>query len=85
MTAGSRPTTCVAFAEGYLEEIHGLRGRHKADVANLMVDDGRRCGLATRVHADADEAFMSARPRSIRSRTRSATSSAPGMSAPWTR
>ena len=43
--------------DGYMEEIHGLRDRHKADVAILIVDDAKGCGLATRVHADADEAF----------------------------
>ena len=43
--------------DGYMEEIHGLRDRYKADVAILVVDDADGCGLATRVHADADEAF----------------------------
>ncbi len=43
--------------DGYMEEIHGLRNKHKADVAVLMVDDPAGCGLATRVYADADEAF----------------------------
>jgi hypothetical protein len=43
--------------DGYMEEIHGLRDRHKADVAILLVDDAKGCGLATRVHADGDEAF----------------------------
>jgi hypothetical protein len=43
--------------DGYMEEIHALRDRHKADVAILIVDDAKGCGLATRVHADADEAF----------------------------
>jgi hypothetical protein len=40
-----------------MEEIHGLRDRHRADVAILIVDDAKGCGLATRVLADADEAF----------------------------
>ena len=43
--------------DGYMEEIHGLRDKHKADVAVLIVDDAAGCGLATRVYADADEAF----------------------------
>jgi hypothetical protein len=43
--------------DGYMEEIHGLRDKYKADVAMLVVDDPKGCGLATRVHADADEAF----------------------------
>jgi peptidyl-Asp metalloendopeptidase len=43
--------------DGYMEEIHGLRDTHRADVAVLIVDDPRGCGLATRVAADADEAF----------------------------
>ena len=43
--------------DGYMEEIHGLRDKYKADVAILIVDDPKGCGLATRVYADADEAF----------------------------
>jgi hypothetical protein len=43
--------------DGYMEEIHGLRDHHRADVAILVVDDAKGCGLATRVLADADEAF----------------------------
>jgi hypothetical protein len=43
--------------DGYMEEIHGLRDKYKADVAILIVDDPKGCGLATRVFADADEAF----------------------------
>ena len=43
--------------DGYMEEIHGLRDEHRADVAVLIVDDAKGCGLATRVDADADEAF----------------------------
>ncbi len=43
--------------DGYMEEIHPLRDKHKADVAVLVVDDPRGCGLATRVYADANEAF----------------------------
>src|SRR5581483_3793856 len=43
--------------DGYMEEIHPLRDKYRADVAILIVDDPRGCGLATRVFADADEAF----------------------------
>ena len=43
--------------DGYMDEIHGLRDKYRADVAVLIVDDPQGCGLATRVHADADEAF----------------------------
>ena len=43
--------------DGYMEEIHGLRDKYRADVAILIVDDPKGCGLATRVQADADEAF----------------------------
>jgi hypothetical protein len=43
--------------DGYMDEIHGLRERYEADVAMLIVDDRKGCGLATRVFADADEAF----------------------------
>jgi hypothetical protein len=44
--------------DGYMEEIHGLRDKYRADVAVLVVDDPSGCGLATRVFADADEAFV---------------------------
>jgi hypothetical protein len=43
--------------DGYMDEIHGLREGYDADVAILIVDDPKGCGLATRVFADADEAF----------------------------
>ena len=43
--------------DGYMEEVHGLRDMFRADVAVLVVDDPKGCGLATRVQADADEAF----------------------------
>jgi len=43
--------------DGYMDEIHGLREKYDADVAVLVVDDPTGCGLATRVFADADEAF----------------------------
>jgi hypothetical protein len=43
--------------DGYMDEIHGLRNKYKADVGVLIVDDPQGCGLATRVYADAEEAF----------------------------
>jgi Metallo-peptidase family M12 len=43
--------------DGHMEEIHPLRDKYQADVAILIVDDPKGCGLATRVHADAEEAF----------------------------
>ena len=43
--------------DGYMDEVHALRDVYRADIAVLVVDDPKGCGLATRVHADADEAF----------------------------
>ena len=43
--------------DGYLDEIHPLCDKYDADLAVLMVDDPTGCGLATRVFANADEAF----------------------------
>jgi len=43
--------------DGYMDEIHGLREKYRADVGVLIVDDASGCGLATRVYADAEEAF----------------------------
>lgn len=43
--------------DGVMEEIHQLRSEKHADVALLIVHDPIGCGLATRVAADADEAF----------------------------
>jgi hypothetical protein len=43
--------------DGYMGEVHGLRNKYHADVAILIVDDAQGCGLAIRVHPDADEAF----------------------------
>lgn len=47
----------VDRGDGHMEDIHALRDKHRADVVVLVVDDAQGCGLATRVHADADEAF----------------------------
>lgn len=43
--------------DGHMEEVHALRDKHRADVAILIVDDSDGCGLATRVYADATDAF----------------------------
>ena len=47
----------VDKGDGYMEEVHGLRDKYRADVVVLIVDDANGCGLATRVFADAEEAF----------------------------
>jgi hypothetical protein len=43
--------------DGLMEEIPRLRDEKKADITVLIVDDASGCGLATRVGADADEAY----------------------------
>jgi hypothetical protein len=43
--------------DGYMEEVHALREKHDADVAVLVVDDPKGCGLATRVFSDPEDAF----------------------------
>ena len=43
--------------DGYMEEVHALREKHDADVAVLVVDDRKGCGLASRVFSDAEDAF----------------------------
>lgn len=43
--------------DGVMEEIHRLRNEMRGDVALLIVNDPIGCGLATRVAADAEEAF----------------------------
>jgi peptidyl-Asp metalloendopeptidase len=43
--------------DGQMEEVHTLRDKYRADVVVLIVDDRHGCGLSTRVHADAEEAF----------------------------
>ena len=43
--------------DGHMEEVHGLRDKYRADVAILVVDDDKGCGLATRVNAEAEDAF----------------------------
>lgn len=43
--------------DAYLEDVHELRNKHRADIVMLIVDSPTGCGLATRVAADAHEAF----------------------------
>lgn len=43
--------------DGYMDEVHALRERYKADVAVLIVHDPHGCGLAAQVQAPADRAF----------------------------
>src|SRR6185312_11635883 len=43
--------------DGYMDEVHDLRDAYRADIAILIVDDAVGCGLATRVRADAEDAF----------------------------
>ena len=47
----------VDKGDGYMEEVHALRDKYRADVVVLIVDDASGCGLATRVFADAGDAF----------------------------
>lgn len=47
----------VDRGDGFLEEIPKLRDEKKADIVVLVVDDPQGCGLATRVAADAGEAY----------------------------
>jgi peptidyl-Asp metalloendopeptidase len=48
----------MADKEGaHMARIHALREAYRADVVILIVDDAKGCGLATRIGADADEAF----------------------------
>jgi len=37
--------------------VHELRDKYRADVGILVVDDDKGCGLATRVNAEAEDAF----------------------------
>jgi hypothetical protein len=48
----------MADKEGeHMARIHALREAYRADVVILIVDDAKGCGLATRIGADAEEAF----------------------------
>ncbi len=48
----------VDKGDGFMEEVPALRDEKKADVVVLIVDDPSGCGLATRVAANADEAYV---------------------------
>jgi hypothetical protein len=43
--------------DGAMDEVHSLRDTYRADIAVLVIDDAKGCGLATRVRAEADDAF----------------------------
>jgi Metallo-peptidase family M12 len=43
---------------GPFSGVRALRNEKRADVVALIVDDPSGCGLSTRVHADAEEAFV---------------------------
>lgn len=43
--------------DGHMEEVHDRRDMYRADLSVLIVDDPKGCGLATRIMADAEEAF----------------------------
>lgn len=43
--------------DGYMDEVHELRKRYKANIAILIVDDPKGCGLSAGVSATADRAF----------------------------
>lgn len=43
--------------DGYMDEVHGLRDKYRADVGILIVDDANGCGLSAGVHVAAERAF----------------------------
>ncbi|MEQ1576577.1 MAG: M12 family metallo-peptidase, partial [Hyphomicrobium sp.] len=43
--------------DGYMDDVHSLRERYRADVSILVVHDPNGCGLAAQVAAPADRAF----------------------------
>lgn len=43
--------------DGYMDEVHGLRDKYRADVGILIVDDPNGCGLSAGVHVNAERAF----------------------------
>ncbi len=47
----------VDKGDGFMEDVPLVRDEKKADIVILVVDDKSGCGLATRVAADADEAY----------------------------
>lgn len=58
--SGSFDTDLTRFrtpADGYMDDIHTVRDKYKADVAVLIINNDDYCGLASTIFADADEAF----------------------------
>ncbi len=43
--------------DGYMDEVHDLRNKYRADIVVLIVDDANGCGLAAGVAPDAEHAF----------------------------
>ena len=43
--------------DNFMDEIHGLRDQHAADVALLITKSGNFCGIAADIRASADTAF----------------------------
>ena len=43
--------------DGYMDEIHGLRDKYKADIGILIVHDPHGCGLSAEVYARPERAF----------------------------
>lgn len=43
--------------DGYMDEVHALRDKYKADVGVLIVDDPHGCGLSAGVHVRVERAF----------------------------
>ncbi|WP_349986624.1 M12 family metallo-peptidase [Stenotrophomonas sp. WHRI 8082] len=44
--------------DSYMDEVHGLRDRHGADVVVLLMNRAFACGQAAEIGADADGAFI---------------------------
>lgn len=43
--------------DGYMDEVHALRDKYRADVGILIVNDPHGCGLSAEVHARPERAF----------------------------
>jgi hypothetical protein len=58
--SGSFDTDLTRFrtpGDDYMDDIHKVRDKYKADVAVLIINNDDYCGLASTILADADEAF----------------------------
>ncbi|MBI4964411.1 MAG: hypothetical protein HY913_14125 [Desulfomonile tiedjei] len=44
-------------SDGFMDEIHGLRDQHKADLCVLVINDNAYCGLAAAILAKPESAF----------------------------